>query len=114
MHNHEFDEILVEAVDEVFSSLGDSAKQATFFILAKTFNINKQDIPYRIKEFGDAIEGIFGVGGKLLEIQIMKRLYQKIGHCFEYSSKQDALIFTEYVEEIRSSIPRRHFLKCAC
>jgi hypothetical protein len=105
MHNHSFEKLLRDAVDEVFSTLGDSAKQAIYFNLAKTFNINRTDIPHKIGEFSDAIEKMFGFGGKLLEIQIMKRLYQKIGPSFGYSPKQDALIFTEYVEAAKISIP---------
>ena len=105
LHSHGFEKLLRDSVDEVFSALGDSAKQATYFCLAKTFNISKLDIPYKIEEFSDAIEKMYGLGGKLLEIQIMKRLYQKVGPSFEYSPKQDALIFTEYVEAVKSSIP---------
>lgn len=101
MHNRSFEKPLLEAVDEVFSSLGDSAKQAIYFSLAKTFNINKQDIPYKIEEFADAVEKIFGLGGKLLEIQIMEHLYEKVGHSFEYIPKKDVLAFTDYVDAAR-------------
>ena len=104
MHNHSFENFLRDAVDEVFSTLGDSAKQATYFCLGKSFNISRLDIPYKIEEFRDALEEIYGLGGKLLEIQIMKCLYQKVGPSFEYSPKQDELIFTEYVEAVKSSV----------
>ena len=105
VRNHSFENLLLEAVDEVFSSLGESAKQAIYFNLAKTFNINKQDIPYKIEEFANAIEKIFGLGAKFLEIQIMKSLYEKVGHSSKPFPKQDVLVFTEYVDAVRLSIP---------
>lgn len=96
--NRVFKELLLEAVDEELSSLGDSPKRAIYFYLEKTFNIKKLDIPNKIDEFANAIEKIFGHGAKHLEIQIMKRLYEKIGHSFEYFPEKDDLLFTEYME----------------
>ena len=98
-----FEELLLEAVDEGLSSLGDSAKQAVYFNLEKTFNVNKRDIPYKIEEFADAIEKIFGLGARFLEIQIMKRLYEKVGHALKYFPKKDEIVFTEYVAAARLS-----------
>jgi len=99
LHRHDFRKLLLEAVDEVFSSsLGDSAKRAIYFHLQKTFKIRKQEIPNKIDEFANAIEKIFGDGAKLLEIRIMKHLYEKVGNEFGYFPEEDALLFTEYVK----------------
>ncbi len=97
-YNRGFEKLLLEAVDEGLSSLGDSPKQMIYFYLEKTFKIKKMDIPSRIDEFADAIEKIFGHGAKHLEIQIMKRLHEKVGHSFEYFPEKDDLLFTEYIE----------------
>ena len=94
----DFEKLLLEAVDEGLSSLGDSPKQAIYFYLERSFKIKKMDIPSKIDEFANAIEKIFGHGAKHLEIQIMKRLYEKIGHTFKYFPENDDLLFTEYVE----------------
>ena len=105
LHNRSFEKLLLEAVDEALSSLGDSSKQAIYFHLEKTFEINKQDIPYKIEEFANAIEKIFGLGAKFLEIQIMKRLYEKVGPVFKYFPERD-LVFTEYVAAARLSLQK--------
>lgn len=97
-HNRGFKNVLLEAVDEGLSSLGDSAKLAIYVYLEKNFKIKKQQIPSKINEFTNAIETIFGNGAKYLEIQIMKHLYEKLGHNFKYFPEKDDLLFTEYVE----------------
>lgn len=96
--NRDFKKLLLEAVDEGLSSLGDSAKRAIYFYLEKTFKIKKQEIPNKIDEFTNAIEKIFGHGAKLIEIQIMKHLYEKVGNDFGYFPEKNDLLFTEYVE----------------
>jgi len=92
-----FEEVLLEAIDEGLSVLGESAKQAIYCHLGKTFKMNRLDIPYRIEEFTDAIEGIFGAGAKILEIQIMKCLFKKVGYTFKNYPRPKDLTFTEYV-----------------
>jgi len=98
----DFNRFLLEAVDDGLSSLGSIAKQAVYIHLKKKFNINKEDIPNRIGEFAVAIEEIFGVGAQLIEIQIMKNLFEKVGRFCRHFPKQDHLAFGEYVETTRS------------
>jgi len=92
-----FEEFLLEAIDEGLSVLGESAKQAVYCHLGKTFKMNRLDIPYRLEEFTDAVEKIFGAGAKILEIQIMKCLFKKVGHTFKNYPRPKDLTFTEYV-----------------
>ncbi|UCE15654.1 MAG: hypothetical protein JSV12_07225 [Candidatus Bathyarchaeota archaeon] len=107
MSNRSFEKLLLEAVEEGLSSLGDSAKDVVYFYLEKTCNINRQDIPYRIEEFTDAIENFFGAGAKVLEIMIMKLLYEKIGHVIEYDPEVGDLVFTEYVAAVRQTFLKK-------
>jgi hypothetical protein len=94
---------LLSAVDESLSSFGDSFKQVIYFQLANTYHIKKQEIPNKIAEFADAIEEIFGIGAKLIEMKIIKALYKKV-RGFTYIAEKEDLIFTEYIENLR------HFL----
>ncbi len=102
-----FEELLLEAIDEGLSVLGESAKQAIYCHLEKTFKMNRLDIPYRIEEFIDAIERIFGNGSKILEIQIMKCLFKKVGYTVKHHSKQKNLTFTEYITAIKLEKQKR-------
>ncbi len=91
-----FDKLLLEAVDDALSSLGDSAKQSIYFHIEKKFKIAKNDIPHRFKEFADGLEKIFGVGARFIEILIMKNLHDKIGKPLEWDSAKE-FVFVEYV-----------------
>jgi nucleoside-diphosphate-sugar epimerase len=92
-----FEKLLIEAVDNVFSSLGDSCKQGLYFHLKGSYNISKQEIPYRIRDFADALEEIFGQGARLIEIGIMKAFYARAQNLKCFPMEED-LSFTNYVE----------------
>lgn len=99
--NSSFNEIMIEAVDDGLSLLGDHSKQVLYSYLEKTSKIKKQDIPEKIEEFTNAVERIFGEGARLLEIEIMRQLYKKVEHKIEYPSGKNDLLFVDYVEAAR-------------
>jgi hypothetical protein len=103
----DFQRIMLKTVDEALSLLGKKAKQSIFFQLEETFKIAKQDIPLEIERFTAALEEIVGPGSILLEIEIMKHLYEKVGPEFKYSSKQKNLTFTEYLTATRAFLSMR-------
>ena len=96
-YNEGFEKLILDAIDESLSSLGQSAKQAIYYHLEKSFKIKKAEIPLKIEKFTIAIEEIFGDGAKLLEIQMMKRLHEKAGNTLRYSPMKDKLIFADYM-----------------
>lgn len=98
----EFDRLLLEAVDEALSSIGESSKLAIYFHLEKGFNIKKQEIPRKISEFAAAIEKIFGLGASFLEILIMKSLYRKVNKKVQLARPED-FEFTTYIATSRES-----------
>jgi hypothetical protein len=96
-----FEEVLLEAIDEGLSLLGESSKHAVYFHLEKAFKMNRLDIPYRIEDFTDAMEKLFGAGAKILEIHIMKCLFKKVGYNFKHYPKQKNLTFMEYIAAVK-------------
>lgn len=73
-----FEQILLEAIDEALSSLGESVKKSIYFHVENSFNIKRQEIPQKIDTFSKALEQIFGLGARHLEISFMKSLHPKI------------------------------------
>jgi hypothetical protein len=106
----EFNAILLEATDEGLSSIGETPKQALYFLLEEKFNIKKQEIPHRIADFEDALERIFGPGAKFLEIIIMKCLYEKVGQTVHLCNPND-FSFTKYVKAVKHSYLEKNELR---
>ena len=86
MLNGEFEKLLVEAIDESLSSLGDSPKQAILFHLEKTFKIKKQEIPNNVGSFDVALKKLFGPGADFLEALIEKKTLRKGRFGFQSAS----------------------------
>jgi hypothetical protein len=96
----DYESAIMDIVDESLSSFGNSFRQVIYFQLENTFHIKKQEIPFRIHEFAAAIEELFGVGAKLIEIRIVKALHDRF-EGFIYFPEMENLVFAEYVEGLR-------------
>lgn len=95
MPNTDLRKILLEAVDEGISSLGDSPKQSIFFYLKTSFKMTKEKIPANLTKFTEAIESIFGPGASYLEKLIVRRFYEKLGLEYEEAENWN---FIEYID----------------
>jgi hypothetical protein len=91
---------IMEAVDESLASFGDSVRQVVYFQLQSNYNVPKQEIPTKIEEFAEAIEAIFGIGARLIEMKIIETLYSK-ANGFLYVPKNEDLMFKDYVQNLR-------------
>lgn len=100
-----FNELLLEAIDEAFASLGESAKQSIYYHLKDKFKIAKNEIPNHLKEFAEGLEKIFGAGAQFLEILIMKELYARLGTPLEWDESKE-LVFVDYVKAARQCFLR--------
>ena len=96
-----FDQLLLDAIDEGLSGLGEAGKASIYIHLEGIFNIRKQEIPNKLDDFSNALQRIFGLGARHLEILIMKNLHAKVGSLRKLDDPnwlaQD-LTFTKYVE----------------
>jgi hypothetical protein len=101
----EFEKLLLESIDEALLSLGESVRQSIYFHVEKNFQVTKDEIPQTLEHFQLALEKIFGIGSRYIEILIMKSLYTKIGRpqCME---KTEQLEFIKYVDAARRSFMR--------
>jgi hypothetical protein len=79
---NDFNLLLLDSIDEALLSLGESARQAIYFHIEKNFQI--------------ALEKIFGVGARYIEILIMRNLCGRVGRSLELG-KNEQLEFIKYV-----------------
>ena len=103
----EFNLIMLEAVDEALSFLGESAKRAIYYHLEEKFKIRREEIPIKIDDFAEAIEEIFGMGAKIIEMQIMKVLYKRVGRNFKYVPREKDLLFAAYLKAVKNHFVRK-------
>ena len=92
---------MTEAIDESFSLFNNLSKQEIYFRLEKAFNITKEEIPWRTEDFADAIDQMFGVGAKLIEIRIIEALHKRIPD-FRITPKIGFLTLKEYSNSLRT------------
>ena len=97
-----FEKVLLDAIDEGLHSLGEETKQAFYSHLKNQHSLTKQDIPYRIEDFTQALEDVFQVGAKLLEIEILKILYSKLGPGYVPLERPENFEFSSYVYALRN------------
>jgi hypothetical protein len=100
--HQKFEKILLTAVEEGLSSLGDSPKQAILFHLETSFKIGKDNIPANLTEFAKALEKIFGPRASYLEKLIVRRLYTKLGLEFEEAEDWN---FFEHINNVKKLFP---------
>jgi len=101
-----FEDLLQGSIDDAFSSLGEPVRMAIYFHLEHKFLIARQDIPFRVEDFSNALERIFGLGAKHLELLIMKNLFEKINCLYKWEGPKwlvPDLTFKKYVELMRIS-----------
>jgi len=100
-----FDELLLEAIDDALSSLGESVKQSIYFHIQNKF-VARDDIPTHIHDFQGGLEKIFGAGAQFLEILIMKNLHAKIGITVTIET-DNPLEFIDYVNAAKQNFSKK-------
>jgi hypothetical protein len=95
-----FDEAFLTAVDSAFSILGAEGAQAVFKYLEGNRGVSRKAIPSNVGEFAKSIEALFGQAAGLIEIRIMRALYQKFPS-FDFHGGHRELSFVNYVEALR-------------
>ena len=104
-HFTKFEDVLKDSVEEALSCLGESVKKSIYFHLENSFLLSRQDIPCRVKDFSDALERIFGLGAKHIELLIMEKLYMKVNCSYKWEGPKwlvPDLTFEQYVELMRT------------
>ena len=99
-----FYDTLLEAIDEAFSSLGGSSKEAIYLHLENSMGIKRQEIPFRIVDFQNALEKIFGLGARALEILFVKNLHEKVKTTYKWDMPRwvvPELTFQEYLHLVK-------------
>jgi hypothetical protein len=74
-----FEEAFSAAVDEAFSSLGDSSKQAVYWYVTRNSRLQGKDLASNIEVFAAALEAFFRSGSPVIEMMILQKLSSRTG-----------------------------------
>ncbi len=95
----EFKQVLLDAITETFSSLGESPKQSIIFHLENTFNLKLDQYCDETENFDRALKNIFGPGAILLETLILNKITERATHITDDTKKQ---IFYEDIKRLNA------------
>ena len=109
LRNEQFNNHLIEAIDETLAGLGESVKNTLYHNLESNFGIPKKDIPLKICDFSSILHKLFGLGASHLEVSFMKNLNEKVQADIKWPKYQWPLSkwalvdlsFEEYISKIR-------------
>jgi hypothetical protein len=96
-----FNEFFLEAVDKAFSLLGNRARELIYRYLDNKCSVSKKNIPKQVELFSQVIEEIFGESARIIEINIMRNLHEKVPDFIYPGKKSSKLSFINYVEALR-------------
>ena len=96
--------LLVKAVDESLSFLGDSAKCSIYFHLETSFGMKREEIPKKPEVFAEKLEELFKEGSCYIKRLILKRLYESAG--LELKCKK-GYSFTDYINEVKEFLDKQ-------
>jgi hypothetical protein len=99
-----FDKLLLSAIDEALNSLGTSVGQAVYFHIENEYSMNRKQIAENLQAFQGALEEIFGVGARFIEVLIIKNLHAMTGTSL--FMKKSELEFIKYIEAAKQSYLR--------
>jgi PAS domain S-box-containing protein len=100
VNDDQFNKLLLAAIDDTFSSVGESAKTAIYFHIENKFNIKKEDIPSSIEKFSEALDQLFGIGSKPLQKIFKQQLKTKLKTNSQITD-EESLDLDSFVREIR-------------
>ena len=96
---------MIDAIDKALSSLGEESKSAIYLHLERVQNLPKSEIPAKIDEFSSAIENLFGVGARFLEIMILRKLHAEVGVVWKIDAPNSKMLldltFKQYVSFVK-------------
>jgi hypothetical protein len=109
LQGKEFNDILVESIDETITALlSQEVLNALYVHLEKVHSISKDEVPYRLETLFSTLQKTFGVtGSKTISRAVAKKFYAQLQLPFPDLHGNLDLTLTEYVEEAKIKLQER-------
>ena len=101
--SREFNEVLVESIDETITALLSRAVVEALYVHLQTFySVSRDEVPYRLETLFASLEKVFGVrSSQIITKAIAKQFYIKLG--LEFTSNPNRTLL-EYVDEAKRKL----------
>ncbi len=103
-----FNNLLIEAIDEVLSSLSQPVKNQLYIRLQEDFSLGKNDIPEDIELFSEFLTRTFGPSACFIQIKIMRafnaKLTEDTKNKLQPSTLSEDFSFASYIQDMRDNI----------
>lgn len=76
--SNNFEQLLLNSIDEAMSNLGESCRALLYTYLAAALSLKKDQIPKRLEDFTVVIKDIFKLGSKVIDGLVLKTLCDKL------------------------------------
>lgn len=93
-----FSQLLLEAIDDSLSILGDEPRRALYQYLATMHSLDREDIPDKLEDFLVGLKKALGGASLVIQRIILRKLFQKLGSTFRESPQ---LEFADYIGDAR-------------
>jgi hypothetical protein len=94
-----FNELILEAVDDGLSLLGDEpVKRVFYYQVERRANIRREDIPQKLIAFHEALKDMFFEGALILERRMARHIYETLNLAFEANN---GWTISEYVQKAK-------------
>lgn len=98
------DRALAEAIDESLMALGENIRRVIYYILENGYNLRRENIPKKPDIFDTGLRDILGQGALVVEVDVIKRLYAKLGFTYE---ERVGWSFETYIAKLRKARQER-------
>jgi len=100
-HRRDFNDLLVDAIDETLSEvLGHRVNQVFWYHFQAFLGINRDEMPQHLDTLFTALNTVFGVGGETIGRRIIRKLYAKGKVPLNYTDGRPLLEYIEELEQI--------------
>jgi len=74
-----YNKITIGAVDYALLGFGEELKHAFYCHFSSSYQLKREDIPHRLKDFQEALKDSLGTGAKIVERLVAQNIYSRIG-----------------------------------
>ncbi|MGQ9543539.1 MAG: hypothetical protein ACUVTM_05595 [Candidatus Bathyarchaeia archaeon] len=95
-----FRNVLLESIDLGLLVLGEVARQALYSHIERRYQVKHEDLPDRLEVLHEVLEGVLGVGGRVVERLIARTMCESLNLRFIEHENWTLQEYVEYAKKL--------------